>query len=202
MRVLRLPTTLSHRMRTMFSNLHPTLSIQTTAIYVAVVLQTLPYADFRCLDREEIDSSDVGFLHIDSDICYRLEANQHYSESTQDLNSNQPPKFSPFFRVEPNMLFPYSKQLQVVHRKVFDNFRGLKQLHSSCQKFEFIPEFQLAVKSHPKGIMLQTVILVETFYWFQQAQQIVLVDIFKQTSFQVSVQPCIRIISGEHYKVC
>ena len=47
-------------------------------LYGAAMSQPLPYADFRWLDRNEIESLDVRDVSDDADIGYILEVDLHY----------------------------------------------------------------------------------------------------------------------------
>ena len=72
--------------------------------------QPLPYADFRLLDRNEIESLDVRNVSDDSDIGYILEVDLHYPDTLHDLHSDYP--LAPVRqRVTPDILSPFSKRL-------------------------------------------------------------------------------------------
>ena len=79
-------------------------------LYGAAMSQPLPYADFRWLDRNEIESLDVRNVSDDSDIGYILEVDLHYPDTLDDLHSDYP--LAPVRqRVTPDILSPFSKRL-------------------------------------------------------------------------------------------
>ena len=79
-------------------------------LYGAAMSQPLPYADFRWLYRNEIDSLAVRTLSDDSDTGYVLEVDLHYPSERHDLHSDYP--LAPVRScVNLDKLSPYSHRL-------------------------------------------------------------------------------------------
>ena len=78
-------------------------------LYATALSQPLPYADFRWLDRNEINSLDVRTLSDDGDMCYVLEIDLHYPPELHDLHSDYP-LAQVRSCVNPDTLSPYSRR--------------------------------------------------------------------------------------------